>query len=68
MSKRVIRINGLASRPGKPGMLPNSAATIWRWVRQGTFPAPFKLAPGTTVWDLDQVEAFLEQRAGGQAK
>ncbi len=66
MSKRVIRINELASRPGNPGKLPASPATIWRWVRQGTFPAPFKLAPGTTVWDLDQVDKFLEGKAGGR--
>lgn len=65
MSQRVIRIGELASRPNKPGKLPVSPATIWRWVRAGQFPQPFKLGPATTVWDADQVEAFLAQRSGG---
>ena len=74
MSQRVIRISDLAStpdtpeKPGKRGMLPVSPATIWRWVRSGRFPKPFKLGPATTVWDADQVEAFLAKQAGGVAK
>ena len=67
MAQRVIRINELASTKGKPGVLPNSPATVWRWSAQGQFPKPFKLGPNTTVWDLDQVEAFIaKQAAEGQ--
>jgi len=40
-------------------MLPVSPATIWRWVREGKFPKPFKLGAGTTVFDAAQVEAFV---------
>lgn len=74
MSQRVIRIGDLAStpdkpgKPGKRGMLPVSHATIWRWVRSGQFPKPFKLGPATTVFDADQVEAFLKKQAVGAAK
>lgn len=68
MSQRVIRISELASRPGKPGKLPVSPATIWRWVRDGRFPKPFPLGPSTTVWNLDQVEAFLSKQAEGKGK
>lgn len=63
MSKRVARINQLASRPGKPGYLPISPATVWRWSKEGRLPQPFKIGPGTTVFDLDQVDAFLEKKA-----
>ena len=67
MAQRYIRINDLASTKGKPGRLPNSPATVWRWAAQGHFPKPFKLGPNTTVWDLDQVEAFIaKQAAEGQ--
>ena len=59
MSQRVIRLAQLASVGDKKGMLPVSQATIWRWVRKGTFPKPFKLAAGTTCWNLDLVEAFI---------
>ena len=63
MAHRVIRIGDLASTPKKAGRLPVSPATVWRWVKEGKFPAPFKLGPNTTVFDLDQVDAFLAQQA-----
>lgn len=63
MSQRVIRISKLASTPGKPGKLPVSPATIWRWVREGQFPKPFKLSESITVWDETIVEAFIAERA-----
>ena len=69
MAQRVIRINDLATTKGKPGRLPVSPATLWRWVAEKRFPAPFKLGPNTTVWDEDQVEAHLAQQAAqGAAK
>lgn len=67
MSQRIIRIADLATTKGKPGKLPVSPATIWRWVREDKFPKPFKLGEYVTVWDLDQVEAFIAKRAGGAA-
>ncbi len=67
MAQRVIRIADLASTKHKPGRLPVSPATVWRWVKEGRFPAPFKLSANVTVFDLDQVEAFLARRAEVQA-
>jgi prophage regulatory protein len=64
-ARRVCRIKDLATTKGKPGLLPVSPATVWRWIKEGKFPAPFKLGPNTTVFDLDRVEAFLAQQAGG---
>ncbi|WP_375341574.1 helix-turn-helix transcriptional regulator [Massilia phyllosphaerae] len=61
MSQRLIRISELASTRGKPGKLPVSPATIWRWVREGQFPKPFKLGKSTTVWDQALVDEFLAQ-------
>ncbi len=67
MSKRVYRIRQLASYPGQGGILPVSAATLWRWVKAGKFPQPFKLGEKVTVWDAAEVEAFIQaQRAGGE--
>jgi predicted DNA-binding transcriptional regulator AlpA len=68
MSQRVIRIAELASTKGKPGKLPVSPATIWRWVRAGHFPKPFKLGQSVTVWDADQVEAFISEQAVASAE
>lgn len=63
MSQQVIRISELASTPAKPGKLPVSPATIWRWVREGRFPKPFKLSDSVTVWDVAEVDAFIDHQA-----
>jgi prophage regulatory protein len=60
---KVIRIAAIATTPAKPGMLPVSPATIWRWVRDGKFPKPFKIG-STTVWHLDEIDNFVAQCAG----
>ena len=67
MGQRVFRIRDLATCQGRAGILPVSPATVWRWVAEGKFPAPFKLGANTTVWDADKVEQFLAQRSGGAA-
>lgn len=65
MSQRVIRVADLATTKGKEGLLPVSPATVWRWVREGKFPKPFKLGDSVTVWNASEVEAFIAKRAGG---
>lgn len=42
--------------------MPVSPATIWRWVKEGKFPKPFKLASQTTVWDAAEVQEWIEQQ------
>jgi prophage regulatory protein len=59
MSHKVIRISELASTKQKSGKLPVSHATIWRWVKEGRFPRPFKLGGNVTVWNLEEVDAFV---------
>ena len=63
MAQRFIRISELATTKNKQGLIPVSPATWWRWVAEGKAPAPFKLGPNTTVWNLDQVEAFVAKQA-----
>ncbi|CAN7259856.1 AlpA family phage regulatory protein [Variovorax sp. LjRoot130] len=60
---RYIRMSELATTPNKPGLMPVSPATAWRWVREGRFPKPFKLGESVTVWDRDAVEAFIAKRS-----
>jgi len=59
MSRRFIRIKEIATTPAKAGMLPVSPATIWRWVRDGKFPQPFKLSAGVTAWRTADIEQFV---------
>ena len=39
-----------------------SVASIWRKLKDPTsnFPKPFKIGPNSTVWDLNEVEAWIE--------
>lgn len=65
-SRRLIRISELASTSGKPGMIPASPATIWRWVKAGAFPQPVRLSDRVTAWDAAQVDAFIATRRATQ--
>jgi len=59
---RFIRISGLATTNGRPGLLPVSPATIWRWCSKGIFPKPRKLSERVTAWPLAEVEAWIEAK------
>lgn len=65
-AKRYVRIVELIGNrratPPTPGMLPLSAATIWRMVKRGDFPAPVKLGLNSTAWPLADVEDWLGRR------
>lgn len=41
-----------------------SRTTIWRWLQnEESFPAPIRLAQGTTRWTLAELEAYERNRA-----
>lgn len=64
----VIRMSDLCSTPKSQGFLPVSPATIWRWIKDGTFPEPFKLGEKTTVWNISDVESWIEQQKNTHSK
>jgi predicted DNA-binding transcriptional regulator AlpA len=37
-------------------------STIWAWVKDGRFPAPYKLSTRVTVWDACAIWAFLDKK------
>ena len=39
-----------------------SKDTIWRWTRNGDFPAPVKLSPQMTRWRWADVQAWEQSR------
>ncbi len=63
----VYRLRQLASTKEHQGLLPVSQATIWRWVRDGRFPAPFTMGNRCTVWDADTVNRWLAAQREGSA-
>jgi prophage regulatory protein len=40
-------------------VLPFSASTLWRKVRQGNFPQPIRLGPAITAWRVSEIEKWL---------
>lgn len=68
MVTRIIRIADLATTQKKAGILPVSPATIWRWVRDGKFPQPFKLGASVTGWSADEINAFVASSRKGAAE
>lgn len=36
-----------------------SKATIWRWVKDGTFPKPIRITNRVTVWKNSDIEAYI---------
>ena len=46
-------------RPNTPSPLPFSAPTLWRKVKNQTFPAPVKLSERVTAWNVGAVRAWM---------
>ncbi len=40
-------------------------ASIWRWVKAGTFPAPKQIGGNTTRWNVGEVRAFMKRTQAG---
>jgi predicted DNA-binding transcriptional regulator AlpA len=51
-----VRVNQLTK------LIPISKATIWRKVKDGTFPIPVKLGNRITAWHMDDIESWLAAR------
>ena len=48
-------------------IIPLADSTIFEMERRGEFPPRFNLSPRCVVWDLAEVEAWLQQRRSGLA-
>lgn len=46
-------------RPGLPTPLPFSAPTLWRKVKDGTFPKPIRLSERVTAWNVGEVRTWI---------
>ena len=50
-------------RPDRPTPLPFSGATLWRKVKNQTFPAPVKLGAKITAFKVGEVRAWLNAQS-----
>lgn len=53
------------ARPGRPAIVPVSAASLWRWISAGKFPSPLRLGERGAAWRAADVARWLESRAPG---
>lgn len=46
-----------------PKPIPISPATLWRKVKDGTFPAPIKLSERITAWRAEDIHDWIQSRS-----
>ncbi len=51
-----------------PAVLPFSGTTLWRKVKDGSFPAPTKLSPRVTAWRAEDVRKYLDDPVNYRAQ
>lgn len=70
-TRAVDTLSDLGSLPGGsfvrqsqliPAILPFSSATLWRKVRDGSFPKPVKLSDRITAWRSEDVQHWMASR------
>lgn len=44
-----------------------SATTLWRRVKQDSFPKPIKLSVNVTAWRVEEVRAWIQSQGTAQA-
>lgn len=59
---REAQLVGSRKNPDVPGVLPVSAATLWRWVKAGRFPQPVKIGPRVTAWPVEAVREWMSEQ------
>lgn len=57
--------SGYASAKALAREFETTESTIWRWAASGRIPAPLKLGPGTTRWEVAEVRKALGLTAEG---
>jgi prophage regulatory protein len=60
--QEVLPATGFVRQSQLMVFIPFSAATLWRRVKDGTFPAPVKLSAGITAWRVEDVRTWMAER------
>lgn len=53
----------IRERQLRPHIIPVAHSTLWRWVKNSTFPAPHALSAKVTAWKTDDVIAWVAQQS-----
>lgn len=61
----LLRVAQICGTPERPGLLPISRVTWWRWVRDGKVPRGINpCGSRTTAWPIEAVLAVRDQAVG----
>lgn len=61
-STRILPFRRTIRRDELRQIVPLAESTIYEMERRGEFPRRFNLTPRCVVWDLDEVDAWIESR------
>lgn len=61
-SHPALPAEGFVRLPQVLAVVPVSRTTLWRWVKEGKFPASVKLTPEITAWPVQAVRAWIAER------
>jgi prophage regulatory protein len=61
----ILPPQGFVRCPTVVALFATSRSTLWRWIKEGRFPAPYKLGPGTTGWDVADLRAHMDKIRNG---
>lgn len=53
------------SNPPIPPLIPICQSTWWDGIKTGRFPKPIKLGPRTTVWTIESIRQYIEDKQTG---
>ena len=56
------KISKLITKKEVARILGVSSSTVFRWSNIGHLPKPFTLGPNRTVWDLNELNEWIENR------
>jgi prophage regulatory protein len=59
--------DGLVPRRVVLAYASTSKSTIYRWIKQGTFPAAIRTGSGSSRWHVADLRAWMEKIRGGAA-
>jgi prophage regulatory protein len=48
------------AEPPLPAIIPIGRTSWWVGVKNGSYPKPLKLGPGTTVWRVEDIRALID--------
>jgi predicted DNA-binding transcriptional regulator AlpA len=66
MQPRYYRVNQIGSTSKRQGLIGANPSTIWRWAADGKFPKPIKLSEKVTVWDANEIDAWIASKRDPQ--